>query len=119
MARQRLFAVVRRLERVLHGFHTVTDEELLRRYATTQGTDQPDEPAFEALVWRQSGLIWCICRRITRDEHLAEEAFQDTFVALAANAARVRDVGRWLPTIARRAAVAVQKRRPGCARPNP
>lgn len=62
-----------------------------------------DEGAFEALVRRHGPMVFGVCRRLLRDHHLAEDAFQATFLLLARKAASVvkRDsVGGWLYKVA-------------------
>jgi len=39
-------------------------------------------PAFESLVAEHSGAVRRVCKAITRDEHLAADAAQETFVRL-------------------------------------
>lgn len=82
------------------GADPVPDAELLARFAATR-----DESAFELLVWRHAGMVLGVCRRITRDAHLAEDAFQATFLVLARKAGSVRsgNVAGWLFRVARRA----------------
>jgi RNA polymerase sigma factor (sigma-70 family) len=84
------------------------DVDLLARFVTDR-----DPAAFELLVWRHGGLVLGVCRRILRDEHLAEDAFQATFLVLAKKAGSVRgqNVAGWLHKVARRVAVRVAKKR--------
>jgi RNA polymerase sigma factor (sigma-70 family) len=80
----------------------VTDAELVERFALAG-----DEAAFAALVGRHGGMVLGLCRRLLRDAHDAEDAFQATFLVLARKAAslRARDVvGCWLYGVARRVA---------------
>jgi RNA polymerase sigma factor (sigma-70 family) len=86
----------------------VSDGELLRRFQV-----QGDEAAFELIVWRHGPMVLGVCRRILRDEHLAEDTFQATFLTLAqkAGAIGVRDaIPGWLYTVAHRAALAARAR---------
>ncbi|MBX9624983.1 MAG: hypothetical protein K2X82_14345, partial [Gemmataceae bacterium] len=84
------------------------DADLLDRYARAG-----DEAAFELLVWRHGRLVWGVCRRVARDRHAAEDAFQAAFLALARKAgtiARADGVAGWLYRVAFRAALAARRR---------
>src|SRR5262245_53590280 len=81
----------------------VSDAELLRRFAGVR-----DESAFELLVWRHERLVWGVCRRVLRDAHTAEDAFQATFLALALKAGSISKreaVASWLYQVAYRTAL--------------
>jgi RNA polymerase sigma factor (sigma-70 family) len=84
------------------------DADLVARFVHDR-----DPAAFELLVWRHGGLVLGVCRRILRDEHLAEDAFQATFLVLArkAGAVRTQNVAGWLHKVARRVAVRAAKKR--------
>ncbi len=74
------------------------DADLLRRFAATR-----DDGAFAALVARYGRLVLSACRRIVPDTHLADDAFQATFVVLATKAASLdgsRPLGPWLYAVA-------------------
>ncbi|MCA1686080.1 MAG: RNA polymerase sigma factor, partial [Planctomycetia bacterium] len=67
-----------------------------------------DEAAFTAIVARHGPMVLGVCRRILRDEHDVEDAFQATFLVLVRRAGSIRDgdlVGPWLHGVARRVAV--------------
>src|SRR5262245_2898648 len=84
------------------------DGELLRRYAVSG-----DETAFELLVWRHAALVLGVCRRVLRQAHDAEDAFQATWLALARRArsgGRRGTVAGWLYQVAYRAALRVRRR---------
>jgi RNA polymerase sigma factor (sigma-70 family) len=87
--------------------NAVADAELLRRYAEAR-----DPAAFELLVWRHGPLVLGTCRRVTRHEADAEDAFQATFLVLAGKAGGVRQsLPGWLHRTARRAALRTASRR--------
>jgi RNA polymerase sigma factor (sigma-70 family) len=79
-----------------------TDQHLLEQFLS-----QRDEPSFAALVERHGPVVLGVCRRILQDEHLAEDAFQATFLVLARKAATIckrQSVGSWLHGVALRLA---------------
>jgi DNA-directed RNA polymerase specialized sigma24 family protein len=59
------------------------DAQLLKRFVLDR-----DESAFEALVRRYGPLVLGLCRRVLRDDHDAEDAFQATFLVLMRKARR-------------------------------
>src|SRR6266545_2656587 len=88
-----------------------TDQHLLEQFLS-----QRDEPSFAALVERHGPMVLGVCRRILRDEHLAEDVFQATFLVLARKAATIckrQSVGSWLHGVALRLA---RKLKAGIAR---
>ena len=59
--------------------------------------------SLEALVRRHGQMVWGVCRRLLRDYHDAEDAFQAVFLVLARKAASIRpreQVGNWLYGVA-------------------
>jgi RNA polymerase sigma factor (sigma-70 family) len=79
------------------------DHGLLERFVA-----DGDGAAFALLVRRHGPMVLGVCRRVLRDDHLAEDAFQATFLVLARKA---RSVGRpgalpcWLARVAVRIAL--------------
>ncbi len=81
----------------------LSDGHLLARFA-----DRRDETAFATLVERHGPMVMGVCRRVLRDRHEAEDAFQAAFLVLARKAGSIRvddSAGRWLYTVARRIAL--------------
>ncbi len=79
-----------------------SDQEMLDRFVR-----QHDEAAFTALLERHGPMVLCVCRRALRDEHLAEDVFQATFLILARNAGTIRErrsLSGWLHGVALRLA---------------
>src|SRR5262249_31372195 len=62
-----------------------SDAALLARFARDR-----DEAAFAALVRRHGPMVLGVCRRIVGDTHLADDAFQASFLVLARKCATVR-----------------------------
>jgi RNA polymerase sigma factor (sigma-70 family) len=92
-----------------HASADTPDEELLRRFATTG-----DANAFELLLWRHERMVMGVCRRVLRDVHDAEDAFQATFLVLARKARSIaarRAVTTWLYAVAYRVALNALKER--------
>jgi RNA polymerase sigma factor (sigma-70 family) len=75
-----------------------TDGRLLEVF-----TQSRDDGAFEALLRRHGPMVLGVCRRILRNNHDAEDAFQATFLVLACKAGVVRPrhmVAGWLYNVA-------------------
>src|SRR5205823_3370384 len=63
--------------------------------------------AFARLVGRHGAMVLGICRRLLRDHHAAEDAFQAVFLVLARRAGSVgwrESAGGWLYEVAHRVA---------------
>ncbi|HEV3121230.1 MAG TPA: sigma-70 family RNA polymerase sigma factor [Isosphaeraceae bacterium] len=83
----------------------LTDGQLLERF--TAGRGESAELAFAALVERHGPMVLRVCRRVLRDPHDAEDAFQATFLVLVRRARAIRlhdSVGSWLHGVALRVA---------------
>lgn len=80
-----------------------TDGDLLGQFLADR-----DEQAFAFLVQRHGPLVYGVCRRVTGDHHLAEDAFQAVFVVLAAKAGSIHPrsaLPAWLYGVAYRIAM--------------
>jgi RNA polymerase sigma factor (sigma-70 family) len=89
-----------------------SDAQLLDRFLARGG--EPAEAAFEALVTRHGPMVLDICRKIVRNRHEAEDAFQATFLVLASKAGSIRQreaLAGWLLGVARRVAVRLKAER--------
>jgi RNA polymerase sigma factor (sigma-70 family) len=81
----------------------LTDGQLLDRFV-----ERREASAFEAIVERYGPLVWGVYRRVLRDHHDAEDAFQATFLVLMRKAASVmprEKLGNWLYGVAIQAAM--------------
>jgi len=81
----------------------LTDGQLLECFLVGR-----ENAAFEALVRRHGPMVLSVCRRILRNHHDSEDAFQATFLVLARKAAAVvprENVGNWLHGVAYRTAL--------------
>jgi RNA polymerase sigma factor (sigma-70 family) len=81
----------------------LTDGQLLERFLADR-----DEAAVEVLVRRYGPLVFGAVRRVLRDAHTAEDAFQATFLVLTRKAPsldRGKPLGGWLYTVAYRLAL--------------
>ena len=59
----------------------LTDAQLLERYLSPEGPGS--ETAFAAVVEQHGPMVLGVCRRLLLDTHLAEDAFQATFLRTA------------------------------------
>jgi RNA polymerase sigma factor (sigma-70 family) len=108
MAATRLSKAVWQLRGTLARQETarLTEADLWDRYV-----QQRDEAAFEALVRRHGPMVLSVCRRILRNHHDAEDAFQATFLVLVRRAASLQSPGtiaNWLHGVACRTALAAR-----------
>src|SRR6516162_6204733 len=110
MAQRTLSAVLEYLRtgRAAQELEPLADGALLGRFLADR-----DEAAFAALVHRHGPLVLGVCHRMLGDGHLAEDAFQATFLVLVRRAASVRreaPLGPWLYGVARRVALKARAR---------
>src|SRR5258708_25618315 len=85
------------------GLDALTDRQLLGRF-----TAERDGDAFARVIGRHGAMVHGVCRRLLRDEHAAEDAFQAVFLVLARRADSVgwqESAGGWLYEVAHRVAV--------------
>ena len=83
----------------------LTDRQLVERFAARR--DPIAEVAFAALVRRHGPMVLRVCRKILRDHHDAQDAFQATFLILARKAGSLwvgDSLGPWLYGVACRVA---------------
>jgi RNA polymerase sigma factor (sigma-70 family) len=81
----------------------MSDEQLLGCFI-----DHHDEAAFETLLRKHGPMVLGVCRRLLRNYHDAEDAFQATFLILARKAASLtsrKTVANWLYGVAFRTAL--------------
>jgi RNA polymerase sigma factor (sigma-70 family) len=92
-----LLGQLRRVVFLDHG-GGLSDGELLQCFLAHR-----EEGAFAALVRRHGRMVLGVCRRILKNEHDAEDAFQATFLVLVRKAASFlsrQTVGDWLYGVA-------------------
>ena len=90
-------AIIRHVRRAVlfQGGAGLTDGQLLAAFINRQ-----DETAFAALVRRHGPMVLNVCRRVLRNAHDADDAFQATFLVLVRKA-----WFDWLAGIARQLAL--------------
>jgi RNA polymerase sigma factor (sigma-70 family) len=90
------------------AYDALSDGQLLEWFV-----NQREEAAFAALVRRHGPMVMSVCRRVLRNSHDAEDAFQATFLVLAEKAPRLRQpelLANWLYGVAYRTALHARQR---------
>ena len=85
----------------------MSDSKLLEAFVKRR-----DEAAFAALIDLHGPMVFGVCRRILKDHHDAEEAFQATFLIFSHKAASImqrHQIGSWLYCVAYRTALRAQR----------
>jgi RNA polymerase sigma factor (sigma-70 family) len=80
-----------------------TDGQLLSAFVIDRDAD-----AFAGIVRRHGPMVLGVCRRVTGDHAVADDAFQAVFIVLARRAGAVKpreQVGNWLYGVAYRTAL--------------
>jgi RNA polymerase sigma factor (sigma-70 family) len=103
MATRQLAPVLRYIRRVSGAPADDSDRALLQRFAR-----HGDAEAFAGVVRRHGPMVLAVCRRVLRDGHDADDAFQAVFLLLVRKAGSLRrpeQLGPWLHGVAHRVAV--------------
>jgi RNA polymerase sigma factor (sigma-70 family) len=85
------------------GKANLTDGQLLDCFVSRR-----DEAAVAALVRRHGPMVWGVCRRVLRNDHDAEDAFQVTFLVFVRKAGSIMPremVANWLYGVAHQTAL--------------
>jgi RNA polymerase sigma factor (sigma-70 family) len=105
MATSQMSEVIQHLRRavLLREGTGLTDGQLLKDYLGHR-----DEAALAALVRRHGPMVWGVCRRVLRNYHDAEDAFQATFLVFVRKAASIASpelLANWLYGVAHQTAL--------------
>jgi len=105
MAASQTSKVIQHLRRtvLLREGAGLTDGQLLEDYISRR-----EEAALAALVRRHGPMVWGVCRRVLRNHHDAEDAFQATFLVLVRKAASIASpelLANWLYGVAHQTAL--------------
>src|SRR5215510_5167446 len=105
MAISQMSEVIQHLRRavLLREVAGLTDGQLLKDYLGHR-----HEAALAALVQRHGPMVWGVCRRVLRNYHDAEDAFQATFLVFVRKGASIASrelVANWLYGVAHQTAL--------------
>jgi RNA polymerase sigma factor (sigma-70 family) len=105
MATSRMSGFIQQLRRtmLLRDSAGLTDGQLLTDYIGDLA-----EASLAALVHRHGPMVWGVCRRVLRNYHDAEDAFQATFLVLVRKAASIESrelLANWLYGVAHQTAL--------------
>src|SRR6516162_4822686 len=105
MATSQASEVIRHLRRavLLRDGAGLTDGQLLEAFISRR-----DEAALAALVHRHGPMVWGVCRRVLRNYHDAEDAFQATFLVFVRKGASIASrelLANWLYGVAHQTAL--------------
>src|SRR5438105_7472377 len=105
MATSQMSEVIQHLRRavLLRDGAGLTDGQLLEDYLS-----HGNEAAFATLVRRHGPMVWGVCRRVLRNYHDAEDAFQATFLVLVRKATSIASkelLANWLYGVAHQTAL--------------
>jgi RNA polymerase sigma factor (sigma-70 family) len=105
MATGQMSEVIQHLRRavLLRDGAGLTDGQLLADYISRR-----EEAALAALVYRHGSMVWGVCRRVLRNYHDAEDAFQATFLVLVRKTASIASpelLANWLYGVAHQTAL--------------
>jgi RNA polymerase sigma-70 factor (ECF subfamily) len=88
-----------------------TDDQLIAQFLA--GPSDEAKFAFEALLRRHAPMVMGVCRQVLNQCQDAEDAFQETFLALARKAGTIqnrRALGGWLYEVAYRIAIRMRSK---------
>jgi RNA polymerase sigma factor (sigma-70 family) len=110
MADRQLNSLLRQLRLLVQrpGLGNLQESQLLQRFV-----EQGDEAAFEVLFWRHAPMVLRLCRKLLRQPHDAEDAFQAVFLILVRKAGTVtrgEALASWLYKVAWRVALEARSR---------
>ena len=105
MATSQISGVIQHLRKtiLLRDGAALTDGQLLTDYISHR-----DEAALAALVHRHGPMVWGVCRRVLRNYHDVEDAFQATFLVFVRKVATMAPrelVANWLYGVAHKTAL--------------